>query len=393
VHTIGTIGSGWRASVTAGGRIEPWDGEPLAWYVAADDRWHDPEREPSVRQRRVNGTPVIETRLRVPQGDVVHTVYSVADLGGITVIEVTNESTLPVAVAFDRAALLTERPIADVPIRGHEQSGIELPAGSFVLPLGHRATIRVGLRHAAPGAGPLPGDLPASSQVVRGWSALLDRSSRFVLPDGESGATLAERVTAERCGLMLSGPADAGHDPVAFAVAVGELVRLGERVDDWLPALADAVSAVARLEGWAADVALAAAGRVLHAAGEQRALRDLSRIIAARPISARPDTPPDGVLVAPWLETLLATPAGALFPDGYPTEWLGQPVEAFGVPVGAGSTVSVAVRWHGARPAVLWERHGDPVVLTAPSIAPGWSTTEASGETLWPAPAGVPGQT
>ena len=65
----------------------------LNWFVAADDRWHVPAVEPTVRQQRLAGTPVTETRVRVPHGDVVHTVYSCADAGGVTVIEVVNEST------------------------------------------------------------------------------------------------------------------------------------------------------------------------------------------------------------------------------------------------------------------------------------------------------------
>ena len=123
--TTGVVGQRWRASITPWGGIEPWDGSaPLDWYVAADDRWHVPRHEPAVRQTRVDGTPVTETRVRVPGGDVVHTVYSCADSGGVTVVEVVNESSLPVAIAFDRGDVLTERPITDMPIEG-----IELPAG------------------------------------------------------------------------------------------------------------------------------------------------------------------------------------------------------------------------------------------------------------------------
>ena len=82
--TTGVVGQRWRASVTAWGAIEPWDGSPaLDWYVAADDRWHVPRAEPAVRQSRVQGTPVVETRLRVPGGDIVQTVYSCADAGGV----------------------------------------------------------------------------------------------------------------------------------------------------------------------------------------------------------------------------------------------------------------------------------------------------------------------
>ncbi|NCY10101.1 MAG: hypothetical protein EBX38_06915, partial [Actinobacteria bacterium] len=38
----------------------------LGWWVAADDRWHDPREEPSGRQRLIDGTPVVETKIAVP---------------------------------------------------------------------------------------------------------------------------------------------------------------------------------------------------------------------------------------------------------------------------------------------------------------------------------------
>ena len=74
--TTGVTGHPWRASVSASGAIEPWDRdqEPVRWYVAADDRWHDPAEETAVRQIRIDGTPVIETRLRIPDGDAVQRV-------------------------------------------------------------------------------------------------------------------------------------------------------------------------------------------------------------------------------------------------------------------------------------------------------------------------------
>ena len=109
--TTGVTGGRWRAEVTPAGAVEPWDGsDPLAWFVAADDRWHDPARDTGVRHRRVDGTAVFETAVRVPGGDAVQRVWSVADRGGITLIEVHNDSPLPIACAFTRPDLLTTRP-------------------------------------------------------------------------------------------------------------------------------------------------------------------------------------------------------------------------------------------------------------------------------------------
>ena len=91
--------------------------------------------------------------------------------------------------------------------------------------------------------------------------------------------------------------------------------------------------------------------------------------------------------VVPWIERLLCTD-GALLPTGLPSAWLGQPVEAYGMPTVGTATVSFAVRWHGARPAVLWEQSGGPVELTSPALAPGWCSAAPTGEALWPTPAG-----
>lgn len=382
--TTGVTGLSWRASITPWGAIEPWgDTPPLNWFVAADDRWHVPADEQSVRQHRIEGTPVTETRVRVPNGDVAQRIFSVADGGGLTIVEIENESTLPVAIAFDRRDVLTERPIADVPIEG-----IDLPDGAFVLPLGHAATARIAVAHGDQQPGPIPAGVPSMMQVVRGWLTLTERASRFVLPPGDRGATLAESVTAERCEIALGSIPHADDDPVGFALALGELVRLGEPPDHWMPELVDAVEHLGPINGWEADIGLTAAGRVLAAADERRARRDLDRIVARRIPDEPPDDPPSGVRSIAWMESRLAL-GGALLPAGMPTEWLGQSVDVYGVPTVPGSTVSYALRWHGDRPAVLWEQAGDVIELTAPSVAPGWSASQAKGETLWPPPPGA----
>ena len=351
--TTGVTGRMWRASVAPSGAVLPWEGRPLRWFVAAEDRWHVPDDEPTVRQIRIDGTAVAETRVRVPHGDVVQRVYSVPDADGITIIEVENESTMPVAIAFDHRDVLTERPIADVPVEG-----IELPAEAFVMPLGHTASIRVGIAHEARREGRLPDGLPAAAQVARGWLTITDRASRFALPDGDIGASLAQRITAERCELALGSIPHVADDPAGFALALHEIVRMGERVDPWLPELVEAVEAIGPQPGWDHDVALVAAGRVLAAAGEDRARRDLGRILDRRATAERPQRPPDGVRAIAWLESLFARGA-ELLPDDLPDAWLGQSIECYGVPTADTSSVSYAIRWHGARPAVLWEQTGE----------------------------------
>ncbi|NBO05585.1 MAG: hypothetical protein EBV17_00905 [Actinobacteria bacterium] len=80
----------------------------LGWWVAADDRWHDPREEPSRRQRLVDGTPVVETKIAVPGGDVVQRAFMVADHGGCVVMEISNESAAAVVVAVPTSGLSTD---------------------------------------------------------------------------------------------------------------------------------------------------------------------------------------------------------------------------------------------------------------------------------------------
>lgn len=388
MSTIGVLGGRWRATVTAAGTIEPWDGSTsLDWFIAADDRWHVPADEPTVRQRRIDGAPVLETRIKVPNGDAVHRVWCVADGGGFTVIEIENESSLPFAVAFNRSDLLSSRPPASVPIQG-----IELPPDSMVLPVGHRSTVRVALAHSGATPGPLPDRLSGPMQVARGWTSVIDAAGRMILPD----AALADEIARRRGELALIGPVEPDDDVVGFLADVGQLVRLGERADPWVPDVAAAVSRVARLDpAWDVLAALDAAAIVLARAGETRALRDLRRM---RPVVATPlpATPPPGRELL-WYEQRLArvTADGTadLLAAGIPAAWLGANFEVYGLPIGPESTVSFAVRWHGERPAVLWEIDGPIdstiVTLTASAIAPGWSSHDAKGEALWPAPAGT----
>lgn len=370
--------------MTAAGTIEPWDGSaPLAWCVAADDRWHDPATDSGVRHRRIDGTAVYETKVRIPSGDAVQRIWSVPDGGGVTLVEISNESPLPIACAFTRGDLLTNRPPADVPIQG-----IDLPSGSIIVPVGHRTTVTIGLAHRHPASGPLPSGLPSADAVVRGWTSRADSASRLELPD----ATLVEQVRAARCEIALgAGPdrsaLDEGRrDDARFLLGIGELVRMGELDEkacvEIAPEIAAAVAAVAAEPGPLAAASLEAAGVALAAAGERRALKDLARLrdgaddeLAAMQIAD------DDVAIVASVERRLAA-GGHLFPQGLPASWLGQNLEAHGLVVGPASRLSLALRWHGENVAVLWELDGDPVTLTS-GADPAWRTDAASGETLW----------
>ena len=391
---VGVTGAPCRSVVTEWGDVTSFGAghgpdATVSWYIAAEDRWHIPADEPAVRQTRVEGTSVVETRVRIPDGDAVQRVWSVPDLGGLTVIEVENESPLPLAVAFAGARVLTERPPADVAIKG-----LELPAGSIVLPVGHRSSIRVAVPHEPTriDTWALPALAPVTA-VVRGWLTVVHRASRVEMPD----AGLADALTAARCDLLLQGPVDQ-RDPIGFLLDVAELVRLGDDADAWMPEIVEPIAAISRSNGSEVELALEACERMALAAGDDRAVGDIANLRARRvrdgrvaPDAGRPASFSDvrrGESVGRFVTQIERRIAdgGRLLSGGIPRRWLGANFEVHRIPTATRSTVSFAVRWHGERPAVLWEQHGDVQHLSAPGVDLDWSTHEASGEALWAAP-------
>ena len=229
--------------------------------------------------------------------------------------------------------------------------------------------------------------------VVRGWLTIVHRASRVVLPD----AGLADALTAARCDLLLQGPVGP-HDPIGFLLDVAELVRLGDDADAWMPEIVEPVAAISRSNGSDVDAALEACERVALAAGDDRALGDIVDLRARRVRDGRvtadaggPASFSDvrrGASVGRFVAEIEQRIAdgGRLMSAGIPRRWLGANFEVHRIPTGARSAVSFAVRWHGERPAVLWEQHGEVQHLSAPRVDPEWSTDEASGEALWAPP-------
>ncbi len=103
------VGSVWA------GDLRPW----IEWWIGAEDAWHVPSSSSTIRQRCLGNTPVVETSMHVPGGDILHRVFAVP---GFVVIEVENQSAIPVAVAFairpyhgSRGAEFAHREVAVVP--------------------------------------------------------------------------------------------------------------------------------------------------------------------------------------------------------------------------------------------------------------------------------------
>ena len=382
---IGHRGSTWRAVVSEHGSLHPSDGSPvLDWYIAADDRWYTPAKEPTTRQKWYSGYPVSETRVKVPGGDVIQRIYSIADLGGMTVVDFENDSPMPIAIAVTRSDLFTVRAPSDNP-----PQGIDLPSGSIVLPVGHKSSTRVALAHRNPTQGRLPEDTATHQQAVRGWETACDKASRINVPDH----TVVAGVSRVRSDLLLG--VGAGPD------AAIELARLGETHRD---SIIDVVECVqrrfkqekrARTLAWDTPHVISSAARACVLLGDDVAANDITHSwlrLADRAVAEPPVAVPEGLASISWIETLLASPSPSggecrLLPYGIPEPWWGASFEAHGLTADAHRTIGYAVRWHGARPALLWEVQGAPGLLLSHGEGDEqWHTTDASGEALLPAP-------
>tara|TARA_B100000700_G_C15008979_1_gene839971 strand:- start:1112 stop:2047 length:936 start_codon:yes stop_codon:yes gene_type:complete len=73
----------------------------------------------------------------------------------------------------------------------------------------------------------------------------------------------------------------------------------------------------------------------------------------------------------------------ALFPS-YTSKWFNVPLEVNNMPTSHGE-VGYAVRWHGDRPALLWEgKINTQAAFTSPGFDPTWKSNELRGEALLP---------
>ena len=408
-HVLGIRAGGWNAIVNERGSVRLNDGsQVLDWHIAADDRWHDPSTEPSVRQTRRAGVPVVETRLRIPGGDAIQRVYAVADAGGLVVIEITNESTLPIAVAFTRPDLISSRTPSP---RGAQ--GIELPTGSVVFPIAHGSTLRVALRAPLNVANETVNvdveRLPSFEQLQKGWLKSVEQAGYVIVPEG-AVAPLVARLRSDA--LILSGHeiedwatgagGDCANDPVAYILTLQELLRMGEKLTgdsaqirvDHAARLAQSVETLLKenkkssILPWDVERALFAAQFVFSRMGENRAADDVSA--AQLRMSSAADPPnvmPADIRAIAWVEEKMVAVqrdgSVQVFGRGIPRLWLGANLECHRVAAGPLHTVSFGIRWHGEKPALLWEVSGPAgVKLDAGICDPTWSTVESTGETL-----------
>lgn len=319
---LGALTTGSIAAVDERGSVTRGD-LTLAWRVRARDRWIHPATDASVRTSRPGPAPLAETMLRVPGGDAIARTYAVGDHGGLAIVEVENASPEAIAVAF----AVRGAPVDDVLALPRRPGAIE-PDGAVVFPVPHRTVVRVALGDPAVDVR----TLADWQSVGRGWAAVLDRGMRTELPE-----PWQQRIDAARADALLA------------------------------PASAEAFVA---LEDWGFDDEAAAMWpqlgmRARHAARRRRARTAVLGEMRAALVHERR--------------------AGVDLLAGFRDEWLGAHLAVHDAPLRRGR-VSFALRWHGARPALLWDAPKGSV-LRVPSIDPSWMSTDAVGETLLAAPA------
>lgn len=359
--------------------VQPF-GIRIAWCVLAEDGLRDPATA-TTRRQWCDGA-VVETAIRVHDGDVVLRTFATREA---LVLEFDNSTSAACAIGLvvdgDPRRVWSRRPVAhwcrsadrdavfgaiangtthagDPP-----QENIAGASTGLVWPLAHRATLRVVAgdrpRRAPAVSGRRSACVPAEDvgvdDVRRAWMVHLGRGLRTEIDD----RVLQHAVDAARIGLLVRARTAGG--------------RLAPPI-------------VAALEDWGFDDEAIVAWDRLGIRDRRRLRRcridphwAWARLLAAQESG-------DGVGLLNALRALLVDDksGGVDLLAGFPPAWLGLGVAAHDVPV-RGGTVSFALRWHAARPALLWEVTGD-LVVRASRLAPGWSSDRNAGEALLPEP-------
>ncbi len=349
------------------------------------------------------------------------------------------------AVRFDAAAatavadgvdLLKHMPEADAGIASDAMTSRSGGAqAAAVFPLPHTATLRFVIELG----GPVRSDaaVPAVDDIERGWQVHLNAGARFDVGDADVG----ERTSVAARGLLTAWPTphavpgaitalaelgfgadaprlfddlqDLDDDPTLLA-AVARWSQLGEAtpqldvLDRYIGPIARAVHDASNRSSFSGPDWLAGAldaladrldlieqpdvaERVRSLAPTSSALGEIDALLARRrKIGEFADPAVGAQFVLGVRSRLLADRPGRLdLLPALPASWRGHTIDALGVPI-EGGTVSFGVRWHGPRPAVLWQvDHPGEIQVTASAIDGDFASTESSGETLladpgWP---------
>ncbi len=342
---LGNLESPERIAVDRRGLVAARPGSwSIDWWLRVDDDWIFPSEHGAVRQRLIDGAPVVETVIRAAGGDLVHRVYAARTDSEYLILEVDNQATRPVALAWairpydhlgggrvqnigldDRTLHIDGRVgviCGRIPGQLVTGSGGVDPAFSLdkteessksvvceqgmasaalITPLVHGSTLRCFVPlGASPDSDPTS-KIPTASQVARGWGHHAVNASRFVLPPGH----LNDVFDAARQSLLLAstgenlvpapgGPPHAASDEAAVLIGLAEcgyetfvreiLISRAKRQDR--------MGAVTHNGIDVTSATLTAAGRALELAPDEALSKALSEFAAdgARWILANPDS-------------------------------------------------------------------------------------------------------
>ncbi len=386
---IGVVGTPAHARVGTAGTISPrnvsWS---LDWWIGADDRWHVPAREAAVRQALVDGMPVVRTAMRIPGGDAVAVVAAVPEPEAVAVLDVTDDSPAAFVLALvirdacavevdgtsvfvdgrravrllrapSRWAVGTSETVEQLVVGGDAEAGafpvVHDPAGgacvALLFPVAHRTTFRAAVALDPRGISALdPAALPSADAVARGWRAQLGRGLRVELPE----TALQDAVDSARASVLVA----AQQAEVAPATVAA--------LEDW------GFDAEAR-HAWA-GLGRRARKEAGHRDGAPESWDALRAAAGSGPLAAS--------------ELLLGVRAALLQEHGdvvdlfprFPADWTGAPLDLRDAPTARGP-VSCSVRWHGPRPALLWDVPAG-VTVRASALDRAWSSSEPTGEVL-----------
>ncbi|MCP3935984.1 MAG: hypothetical protein GY708_11510 [Actinomycetia bacterium] len=254
---LGAVATRGRGAVDPRGLVVTGGSYSIDWWVKGPDGWRFPSRTAAVRQSLLDETPVVETRMRIGNGDVVHRTYAISGGDGTAVIEIENATSEAVAIGValrpydligpgrideisydtdtmgvavdgevalfmsrepgaiwgsnlalgDLAELLEHRTDADDPAPASGILPVECGSGLgqavVVFPLVHSTSLKftAPFRVSEPSVGetPKPSDVPAPVNVAKGWLSQSSAGAEFDLPAGP----IADTFAAARRHLML----------------------------------------------------------------------------------------------------------------------------------------------------------------------------------------------
>jgi hypothetical protein len=333
---VGTLTTGITAEVDTDGTVHN-NSVRIGWHIRSGNDWLVPGLDAPARRTRPHAAPIVHTSVRVGGGDALERVYAVGDGdGGIVVIEVENVSPEAIAVGFvvdgpgagagARAMVIDDdglRVGGESLIAWARRPGAVDDEHGLVFPIPHRTKVRIALVGRS---GVDVRELADAGAVERAWDRMLDRGMRTELPE-----PLQSEVDTARADLLLA------------------------------PRSADAFGS---LEAWGFDEDAVEMWGHLRTRDRRRAKRG-----------------PGAGLLAETRAALVREDRRAIeLVPGFRAAWLGQSIAAHDVPLRSG-VCSFAVRWHGARPALLWDVPAG-FTVRAPALDPAWESTEPVGETL-----------